>query len=218
MKVETLTKKLAAIAEGSSVDAIAAVVDVTEHAAAFDAVALDVKARGDVLRASLTESAPLIAAHVAAGRGRQAELARAVAEATGASQNTATKRVGRIALVGRLMVAHPNSDPLALYTFVNGASKEQVEAAIVSGGDPVKAPKRERGAGKETGTEKKAKAPKTVREQVIAASGTLKALTDRAIEEGTRDDQAAYLKMLQANVKRIEAALASGVNGESIAS
>ena len=210
MKNETLTRELAAIAEGYTGDIAADTFATVSAADSFDAIAGEAAARAEALRDMLTAHAKIIAAHVAAGRGRQAELARSVVgdDAGKTEQNTATKRIGRIAAVGRLMVSHPRADVLALYTFANAATKADVDAAIEGKGDPTKAPKPKRGPGKETGQEK---APKSFHDQLVAWTGTTKALTDRALADASDADRETYRKALVANLRRVSEALGQDV-------
>lgn len=200
-----------AIEDGADIYALAGAT--AQAATDWDALAVTAQAKADALRDALTANAPLIAG-ACLTRGTQARIAADIAGegASKTEQNTATKRVGRIASVGRLMVAHPKADVLALYTFVNGATKADIDAACEAKADPTKAPARKRG----TAGPKAPKGPRKVRDLVEPWSRTTKAVTDAVVEHGTKDDQEQALRVLMANVKRIEAALKSGVHGDGV--
>ena len=212
-KINDALATLAANAIEAGADVVALASVTAQAATEWDALAASAQAKADALRDALTANAPLIAGACLA-RGEQAAIARGIAgeHATKTEQNTATKRVGRIASVGRLMVAHPKADVLALYTFVNGATKADIDAACESKADPTKAPARKRG----TAGPKAPKGPRKVRDLVEPWSRTTKAVTDAVVEHGTKEDQDQALRVLMANVKRIEAALASGVHGDGV--
>ena len=179
----------------------------------WDSVAKSAQAKADALRENLTANAQVIAA-ACMTRGTQAAIARAIVgdDASSTAQNTATKLVGRIASVGRLMVAHPKADVLALYTFVNGATKAEIEEACTAKADPTQAPKKPSKPRKKKAPE----GPKKVRDLVEALSQTLKSITDNAIEYGTKGDQEQLARVIEANAKRIAAALAGGVHGDGM--
>lgn len=209
---ESLASLAAKMIEGGA-DVIALASVTAQAATEWDALAASAQAKADALRDALTANAPLIAGACLV-RGEQAAIARGIAgeQATKTEQNTATKRVGRIASVGRLMVAHPKADVLALYTFVNGATKADIDAACEAKADPTKAPARKRG----TAGPKAPKGPRKVRDLVEPWSRTTKAVTDAVVEHGTKDDQEQAKRVLLANLKRIDAALASGVHGDGV--
>lgn len=212
-KMNDALAALAAKALESGADLVALAQVTTDAATEWDALAATAQAKADSLREALTANAPVIAGACLV-RGAQADIARGIVgeQATKTEQNTTTKKVGRIAAVGRLMVAHPKADVLALYTFVNGATKAEIDAACESKADPTKTPARKRGASQK----KKAAGPRKVRDLVEPLSRTMKAVTDAAVEYGTADDQAQYVRVLEANLSRMKAALAAGVHGDGI--
>jgi len=137
---------------------------------------------------------PVIAKRLAGGE-TNAAIARevvALAKEQGQTikQNTAAQRVRRYGMVGEAIL--------------KADAKADMSEVIA------KASTKARGASKPK-AEGKPKTPKSVRELIEAASGTLKALTDRVIEDGTPEEQALFLGVLAANAKRIQAAQTAGV-------
>lgn len=120
--------------------------------------------------ADLVRKATVVAAEIMFGkRGTQARIGKAIAAATGKSEDAGKKDAERLGKIGRILIAHPDADPLTVRTFVRDASEEQITAAIAAKGDPVAAGKRAGGKGKgKRGPGKKA--PRTFRQQVEAAS------------------------------------------------
>lgn len=197
MKKDTLTKRLAEIAaeaEREHFDILAATVDTVQAQDATDGAREIVAASEDALAERLIAHAPRIAAVLAnAPRGAQAALADKVSQATGKSKNTATKAIGRLRDTGLLMVAHKDAPVLALNSFANRATKDEMAAALEGTLNPVT----EKAKGQKKGGEK------TPAEKAQAMADSLTAMAQKAAKAQDR----ATLVALQ----RIAAECANGM-------
>ena len=140
-------------------------VNAGEVAAEIVAAESQVDAINDLMR-----KATVVAAEIMFGkRGTQAAIGKAIATATGCSVDAGKKHAERLGKIGRILIAHPDADPMQVRTFVRSASDDQVAAAVAAKGDPVAAGKRaggsKRGPGKNPG-----KGTRTFRQQIEAAS------------------------------------------------
>ena len=206
MNTQKITAALALAAEkAEGFDAVALTVDTLAAADSADQAWTAAASTAENLRAMLTANAVLIAADIqGSARGRQAEIAELVAGITGAKANTVTKRIGRIANCGLLIVAFPKADVLELFAFANRATAADMKAALAGKAAPTGAPKK---AKNDTGAGKKGQQTRTLRQQIEAASkenAKVLALAAAALEGGTLDaaDAVLFVKSLEATLNK----------------
>ena len=204
MNTQKITAALALAAEkAEGFDVIALTIDTMSAADGAEQALASVATATDNLRNMLTANAVLIAADIQGSpRGRQAEIAELVAGMTGAKANTVTKRLGRIANCGLLIVAFPKADVLELFAFANRANAAEMKAALAGKAAPTGAPKKPKA---EAG--KKQAQTRTLRQQIEAASkenAKVLALAAAALEGGTLSpaDAVLFVKSLEATLNK----------------